>query len=201
MIKCVISDLGNVILKFDNSIFFRNMSQFSPHNPDQMARIVKENLGLLRDFDTGKISPLEFYKEVSQKLQLATDFESFFSAYNDVFGPKTEVLKILMQLKTKYRLILLSNTDAMHVGFIKKKFPEMFFFDDYVLSCEVGWMKPHPRIYQIALRRAKAEAGECVFIDDIEENIEGAAKMGIHTILFTPQTDLEAELRKLNISF
>jgi epoxide hydrolase-like predicted phosphatase len=201
MIKCVISDLGNVILKFDNSIFFRKMSKISPHTPEQMAQLVTENSGLLRAFGTGKISPLEFYKEVSQKLQLTIDFESFFSAYNDVFGPKTEVLKILMQLKTKYRLILLSNTDAMHVGFIKKKFPEMFFFDDYVLSCEVGWMKPHPRIYQIALRRAKAEAGECVFNDDIEENIEGAAKMGIHTILFTPQTDLEAELRKLNISF
>ena len=62
-------------------------------------------------------------------------------------------------------------------------------------------MKPDPQIYQIALKRAKARAGECVFIDDLEENIEVAAKMGIHTILFKPQTDLEAELRSLGISF
>ena len=62
-------------------------------------------------------------------------------------------------------------------------------------------MKPDPQIYQIALKRAKARAGECVFIDDIEANIEAASKIGIHTIHFTPQTDLEAELRQLNLSF
>ena len=201
MIKCVISDLGKVIITFDNSIFFRKMSEKGPHTQEQMARIVKENSGFLRDFDTGKISPQEFYKEASHKLQLTSDFESFFSAYNDVFGPNPDVAQTLMKLETKYRLILLSNTDVKHFGFIKRKFPELFFFDEYVLSYEVGWMKPDPQIYQIALKRAKAKPEECVFIDDIEANIEAALKMGIQTILFTPQTDLEAALRQLNLSF
>ena len=201
MIKCVISDMGNVILTFDSSIFYRQISESSPYTPEQMAKIVTESSGLLSAFGTGKISPQEFYKEISDKLQLGTDFESFFSVYNNVFVLMPKVLKTLMKLKTKYRLILLSNTDVKHVGFIKKRFPELFFFNDYVLSYEVGLIKPDPEIYQIALKRAKARAGECVFIDDLEENIEVAAKMGIHTILFTPQTDLEAELRSLGISF
>jgi putative hydrolase of the HAD superfamily len=177
------------------------MSNRSPHTPEQMAWIVTKNPGLLRDFDTGKISPQEFYKKASHKLQVTTDFESFFSAYNDVFEHKPDVVQILLKLKTKYRLILLSNTDVMRFGFVKRKFPELFFFDDYVLSYKEGWMKPQAQIYQIALKRAKARAGECVFIDDREENIEAAAKMGIHTILFTPQTDLESALRQLNLSF
>ena len=112
-----------------------------------------------------------------------------------------KVLKTLKKLKKKYRLILLSNTDVKHVGFIKQKFPEIFFFDDYVLSYEVGLMKPDPRIYEIALEKAKARVGECLFIDDLEENIEAAAEMGIQTILLKPQIDLEAELRQLNVSF
>ena len=77
----------------------------------------------------------------------------------------------------------------------------MFIFDDYVLSFEAGYMKPDLRIFQIALERAKARAGECVFIDDLEENIEAAAKMGIHTIHFKAQTDLKTELCKLGLSF
>ncbi len=201
MIKCVISDLGNVILTFDSSIFYRQIAESSPYTPEQMAKIITESSGLLSAFGTGRISPQKYFKEVSDKLQLSTDFESFFSTYNNVFALKSDVVKTLMKLKKKYRLILLSNTDVKHVGFIKRKFPEMFFFDDYVLSHEVGLMKPDPQIYQIALKRAKARAGECLFIDDLEENIEAAAKMGIHTILFTPQTDLETELRQLSLSF
>ena len=201
MIKCVISDLGNVILTFDSSIFYRQIAESNPYTPEQMAKIVTESSGLLSAFGTGRISPQEFFKAASQKLQVSADFESFFSAYNDVFTLKPDVVDTLKKLKTKYRLVLLSNTDVMHFGFIQRKFAEMFFFDDYVLSYEVGWMKPDPEIYQIALKRTKARAGECVFIDDLEENIEVAAKMGIHTILFKPQTDLEAELRSLGISF
>jgi len=201
MIKCVISDLGNVILTFDSSIFYRQIAENSPFTPEEIANIVTENSELLNAFGTGKISPQEYYKEISDKLQLSTDFESFFSTYNNVFALKPDVVKTLTKLKTKYRLILLSNTDVKHFGFIKRKFPEMFFFDDYVLSHEVGLMKPDPQIYQIALKRAKARAGECLFIDDLEENIEAAAKLGIQTMLFKPQTDLEAELRSLGLSF
>jgi epoxide hydrolase-like predicted phosphatase len=201
MIKCVISDMGNVILTFDSSIFYRQIAESSPYTPEQMAKIVAESSGLLSAFGTGRISPQEFYKAASHKLQVSTDFESFFSAYNDVFTLKPDVLKTLRQLETKYRLILLSNTDVKHFTFIKIAFPEMFIFDGYVLSYEVGLMKPDPEIYKIALKRAKARAGECLFIDDLEENIEVAAEMGIQTILLKPQTDLEAELRQLNLFF
>ena len=74
-------------------------------------------------------------------------------------------------------------------------------FDDYVLSYEVGVMKPHARIYDEALKKAGVEAEECVFIDDIEENIQAAQKLGIKGILMTPQTDLEAALQEMNLSF
>jgi epoxide hydrolase-like predicted phosphatase len=200
MIKCVISDLGNVILDFDVFRFYRKIAESSPYSPEQIARIVRENLKLLRPYSTGKISPQQFFEGISQKLQLASDYDSFFTAYNNVFKLNPDVVKSLKKLKPKHRLIMLSNTDVKHFAFVKDSFPEIFFFDDYVLSYEVGWMKPDPQIYEIALKRAKARAEECVFIDDLEENIEVAARMGIHTIHFRPQIDFEAELRKLSIS-
>lgn len=201
MIKCVISDMGNVVLTFDIWRFYRKISESSPYNPEQIAKVVRENLKLLKPFSTGKISPQQFFETISQKLHLTTDYESFFSAYNNIFELNPDVVRSLRKLKPKYRLVLLSNTDVKHFAYIQKTFPEIFFFDDYVLSYEVGLMKADPRIYKIALERAKARAGECVFIDDIEENIEAASTLGIHTILFGPRTDLEADLRKLNLSF
>ena len=72
-------------------------------------------------------------------------------------------------------------------------------FDEYVLSFEVGFLKPHPKIYEEALNKAKIPAGECVFIDDLEDNIDGARKVGLDTILYQPNTNLEAELKDKGI--
>jgi putative hydrolase of the HAD superfamily len=200
MIKCVISDLGNVVLSFNPTKFYLRISKSSPNSQEQIAEIIRKESSLLRDFGTGKISPQEFYEKTCLKLQITTDYESFFSAYCEVFSLKLDVINTLVKLKTKYHLILLSNTDIKHFEFVRREFPQIFFFDDYVLSYEVGWMKPNPQIYKLALKRAKAIAEECTFIDDFEENISAAAKLGMHTILFKPQIELKTELAKLNIS-
>jgi len=106
----------------------------------------------------------------------------------------------MRRLKKNYRLVVLSNTDTMRFSFIKKKFPEILIFDEYVLSFEVGFMKPHTQIYKEALKKAEFPAKECVFIDDREENIEAAAKLGINGIHLGPQTDLEAILKEMGLS-
>jgi len=155
----------------------------------------------VKAFDRGDITAEEFYNQATTILEAKIDYDKFFSIYNDVFSLNPQILEILKKLKGKYRLVLLSNTDVMRFGFVKKKFPEIMIFDAYVLSYEVGAMKPHPRIYDEALKKAGVEASECVFIDDIEENIEAARKLGIKGILMTPQTDLEAALQEMDLSF
>jgi FMN phosphatase YigB (HAD superfamily) len=200
MIRSVISDLGKVILFFDNHIFFRKMAEFCPFPAVDIVRRVHWHKDLIRSFDTGKISPKDFYREVVQRLDADVDQKTFFTIYCDIFSLNTPVLDILGGLKDRYRLILLSNTDIERFGFIRKAFPEIFIFDGYVLSFEVGYLKPHPQIYTEALKKAKARAEECVFIDDMEENIEGAKKVGIDTVLYRKQTDLGAELRNKGLS-
>ena len=118
-----------------------------------------------------------------------------------MFSLIPSVLKIMKRLKRNYKLVLLSNTDIMRYGFIKEKFPEVQVFDEYVLSYDVGFMKPHPQMYRQALKKAEAGAEECVFIDDTEKNIEAAAKLGINVIHFKPQTNLESALQEMDLSF
>lgn len=201
MVRSVISDLGKVILFFDNSIFFRKLAEFCPITAMDIAERVHKNRDLIRSFDTGKISPDGFYRKVIKRLDARVDQNTFFTLYCDIFSLNTPVLDVLAGLRGRYRLILLSNTDIKRFGFIRDSFPEIFIFAEYVLSFEVGYLKPHPQIYKEALKKAEARAEECVFIDDIEENIEGAKKVGLETLLYKPQTDLKAELRGKGLSF
>lgn len=200
-IKCVISDLGKVILFFDNDIFLKKMMDFSPLSIEEMRDLIYSHFKIVQDFDRGKLSPRQFYGQVLEKFQAEISFEDFYEIYNDIFFLNPPVLSLLKKLRSGYRLVLLSNTDVMRFGFIKNRFPEILIFDEYVLSFEVGRIKPHPDIYRVSLDRAKAKAEECVFVDDREENIEGARQMGINSILFKSQAQLEVSLQEYGLSF
>ncbi|MFB0566114.1 MAG: HAD family hydrolase [Candidatus Aminicenantaceae bacterium] len=201
MIHTVISDLGKVIIFFDNRIFFKKMSQFCSYSEEEIGNRALGELRLVQSFDRGEIAPQEFYSEVVQRLGATIAYDEFYSIYNDVFSLNTPALEVMKKLMKNYELVLLSNTDVMRFGFIRKKFPEIMIFDHYVLSFEVGFMKPHPQIYREALKRAGTDARDCVFIDDSEENVNAAEKLGIKGVLFTPNMDLKATLKSSGLSF
>jgi HAD superfamily hydrolase (TIGR01509 family) len=200
MIRTIISDMGRVLLWFDNDVFIRKLAVSAAIPENKIKEAAHWNLDLLTDFDKGAMSPADFYKRVAGAVGSAIGEAEFYSIYNDIFRLNPRALDILRKQKTAgYRLLLLSNTDIERFGFVRKRFPEVFFFDDYILSFEQGMAKPEPGIYREAIRRAGCRAEECVFIDDIPENVEAAAKLGIAGIVYRPETDLEAELLKLGV--
>jgi HAD superfamily hydrolase (TIGR01509 family) len=201
MIQTVISDLGGVIIFFDNQIFYKEIAGFCPFTQEEIGKLAFAESGLRESFDKGKISSQEFYGAVKEKLKANIDYDEFFSIYNDVFSLNPPMVEVMKRLKVNYKLVLLSNTDVMRFGFVRQNFPEVMIFDDYVLSFEVGFMKPHPRIYREALKKAGTKAEECVFIDDREENVQGAEKVSLKGILFESHSNLELILKELNLSF
>ena len=201
MTCAVISDLGRVILWFDNTIFYRKMTAYCQLSAAEIREIVHNSLEFVELFDLARLTPREFYERVIAKLGAKVGYNDFMAAYVDVFSVNAPVLEIMKKLNARYRLIMVSNVDVVRFGFIRKRFPEIMIFDDYVLSYELGVMKPDAGIYRVALEKAGARPEECVFIDDMEENIEGATALGIPGILYRPETDLEKELRSLGLSF
>jgi len=176
------------------------MAEYCPYSAHDIAERVHRHKDMIRSFDTGKTKPEDFYREVIHKLKAKIGQDTFFHIYNDVFSPNPPVLDLLKKLKTNNKLILLSNTDVERFGFIRKKFPEIFLFDEHVLSYEVGYMKPHPEIYREALKKARLRAEECVFLDDMPENIDGAQRLGMSAILYGPQIDLEVRLKQMHVA-
>jgi len=199
MIKSIISDLGKVIVNFDNNRFFSGLSDYCPYSFDEIVRKSRDHLNIHLAFDRGEINPQEFYLKVKQILSADLEQDEFFRLYNDIFSLNEEVMQTFKKFKGKYKLVILSNTDPERFGFIKKTFPEILDFDDFVLSFEQGFLKPQEEIYKASLKKAEALPSQCVFIDDMEENISAAAALGFHTIHFKPGTDLRSELRCFQI--
>jgi putative hydrolase of the HAD superfamily len=202
MIRAVISDLGRVVLWFDNNIFLHKLADLIGQPFDQVKKVVHGNLEFVHRFDAGALSPEEFRRAVCSVTGADVDYGTFYGIYSDIFQPNPPVVAILRRVKAAgYWTALLSNTDPERFSFVRKRFPEILFFDDYVLSYELRLIKPDAAIYLAAARRAGCSPVECVFIDDMEENVRSAVETGLRGIHYRPETDLEAELKKLGLVF
>jgi putative hydrolase of the HAD superfamily len=200
MIRTIISDMGRVILWFDNEVFIRKLAVTATLSEDKIKEAAQWNLGLLTDFDRAAISPRDFFRRVAEAVGSRIGEVEFYEIYNDIFRLNRPALDVLRRQKAAgMTLILLSNTDVLRFGHIRERYPEILIFDDYVLSFELGMVKPEPEIYLEAARRAACRPDECVFIDDMPENVSAAVKLGMAGIVYRPETDLAAELGKLGL--
>jgi HAD superfamily hydrolase (TIGR01509 family) len=201
MIRTVISDLGRVVLWFDNNIFLRKLADRAGKPFAEVKAAVHGDLELLRRFDAGAVTPAGFHGRVQEMVGAAISYAEFYEMYADIFTPNPAAIDVLARSKAAgYRVLLLSNTDPERFAFVRRRFPEILFFDGYVLSYELKLLKPDPAIYLAAARHGSSEPAECVFIDDMEENVKGAVAAGLHGILYRLETDLAGELRKLGLA-
>jgi len=202
MIRTVVSDLGRVVLWFDHNIFLRKLAERTGKPFADVKAAVHGDLELLRRFDAGAVTPRAFFERVTGLVGADISYEAFFEMYNDIFSLNAPAVDVLASVKAAgYKTLLLSNTDPERFAFVRRRFPEILFFDRYVLSYELKLLKPDPAIYLAAARLAGTQPQECVFIDDMEENVKGAVAAGFSGIHYRPETDLAAELREFGLVF
>lgn len=202
MIRAVISDLGRVVLWFDNNVFLRKLADRAGKPFDEVKALVHGDLGLIRLFDGGAVTPESFLERITARVGARVTYDEFYGIYNDIFKPNPAAIEVLARVKAAgYKVLLLSNTDPERWGFVRRRFPEILFFDGYVLSFELKLLKPDPAIYLAAARLAGADPAECVFLDDMEENVKGAVETGLAGIRYAPETDLAAALAGLGLKF
>lgn len=111
----------------------------------------------------------------------------------------TLVTLISEQLKSEYRIGLLSNIGREWIDdfFSRHQLHELF--DEVVLSGEEGLTKPHPAIFELIASRLGLEPADCVMIDDIPENCQGAEMAGMQAIHYVSNQQLLEELYRLRI--
>jgi putative hydrolase of the HAD superfamily len=140
--------------------------------------------------------------ELSKHLNLDTSYENFCEIWSSIFLPETLIPEaMLREIARNYRMVLLSNTNAIHFAMVREKYPLLRHFHSFVLSYEVGAMKPLPLIYKRAIEEAGCRAEECFFTDDIPEYVAAARAQGIDAVQFESAAQVEAELGKRGVSW
>lgn len=190
MIKTLIFDFGNVFINLD--IEGAAKYAFETLEIDSFS---EEMTAFNSFYEQGLISTdefLEFYAENFPKLSK----EELIYTWNYMLKhfPKTR-LEFIKELKTssKYKLILLSNTNELHIDSIKESisFFEEFknCFDAFYLSHEINLRKPNDDIFEFVLKENNLKAEECLFIDDNKDNIETANNLNFKTWHINPETE------------
>ena len=182
-IKAVLFDLGKVILDFNFKPAFRRLSRSTLLSArDIEAYFWRSGLEVL--YDGGRISSVQFYKEVKRVLRHTLSYKQFKKIWNEVFTPKREIFALIRRIDPHTRLVLISNTNAMHYEYIRVKYTILNYFDHVILSFKEKTRKPDEAIYKTAARACKARPHEILYIDDREDLTEAAKALGFNTFTF-----------------
>lgn len=190
MIKTIIFDFGNVFINL-------NIEAAHKHALDmfQIKELSEEMLGFNSFYEQGLISTeefLDFYSENFPKLSKEELIDIWNFMLKDFPKARLDFLKDLKP-SSKYKLILLSNTNELHINYIKEhvSFFEEFknCFDAFYLSHEINLIKPNPDIFEFVLEKNNLKAEECLFIDDNADNINTANTLNIKTWHINPENE------------
>lgn len=166
-------DIGNVLLKLHFHRF--HLAILGSENVPLPA-----DLANLKDpYETGRLSDQEFIEQSLDILNHPLTSDEFVAAWEDIFSLNLPMWEIVHTLKKQgHRLILFSNTNAIHARSFLKTYQDFDLFDHHHFSQEIGTIKPLPEFYQSAIDRYDLVPSETFYLDDLPENIVSGEKFG-----------------------
>ncbi len=198
-ITTVVFDFGNVLGFFSHRKSAEQVAACGDVTPEAVQAYLYGGR-LEADYESGRLSTPVFTGMARETCRLTCTDEQFAAAYSDMFWPNDEVCALVPLVKRRYRLYLLSNTNDLHYRRFKAQFAGVLScFDGLVLSHEVGVRKPDPRIYEACRARAGRPAAECLFIDDLPSNVEGAVACGWQGLVYRRGADLRDGLAEFGV--
>lgn len=184
MIKNLIFDFGNVVIRFDPNYMAYQVTDIEAER--QLLAKTVFNPITFELTDRGYV-PIE--KHIAMVLPEVPDYlrEKAVRLLTDwyMYLPIVDGMEQLLldAKRVGYRLYLLSNIN-LHFGNNRDKVDVLNLFDGAVLSSDVHFIKPEPEIYEHLINKYDLNKQECLFIDDRKVNVEGAETVGIKGYLF-----------------
>lgn len=190
-IKNLIFDLGGVIINIDFDLTMRALQAYT-NLPLGVGAYLGKN-EIFYNYETGKINSDEFLTQIKEKYQLNATNKQIIHAWNALLlDIPTEYVNLLLSLKSKYKIFILSNTNPIHIEGVEAILGQSFpikhlseLCDKVYLSYEMGKAKPETAIYQQVINENNLNPAETMFFDDSEINLAGAQKIGIQTMLIS----------------
>lgn len=202
-LSTIIFDIGRVLIRVDLQRALEGLSEGIPLSPQEVWSAIQNDPRWL-DWQQGRISARDWHLQLTNRLATPLTFEQFTAAWNRSLDPQPiHDLAFFQALSKKYRLGLLSNTDAIHVAKLESTYDFFRYFPPPVrtYSCATGTCKPDPLIYREALRACKARAEETLYIDDISEFVAAAKRLGMSGVTYISPGQLYSDMRSLGLSW
>jgi FMN phosphatase YigB (HAD superfamily) len=193
-IRAVIFDMGRVLVNIDSTLLVKKLFKgLEAGNLQELASKTMRDPAMVA-FNTGQIEVEDFHRRMCKTYRLDLDIEEFKALWCEIFYTMEGMKELVGNLDNRLAISLLSDTDPIHWGYIKTTWPWIDDIKNPTLSYEVGIMKPDAAIYLTAAKNVATDPRHCLFIDDLEVNVEGARAVGMQGIRFESPAELAKEL-------
>ena len=188
-IETIIFDLGGVIIDLDLKSVTDQFQRYSDKTAKDIICLISQSQDLI-DYEIGKMSDSDFCQAVNKLLQTKLSQASFETIWNSFLGNiKQDKLNLMLALKDRFNLLILSNTNAIHQRSFDQRVGELIpsrIMSDMVHSAyyshALGLRKPDPNIYGRVIDLQNLNPTRTLFFDDRHENINMAQHFGIRAI-------------------
>ena len=200
--ETIIFDLGEVIIDLDSKRVIDQFQKQSDKSAEDIIRLISKSQDLI-DYEVGKMTDVEFCQVVNELLSIELSQASFEAIWNSFLGIiKLDKLHLMLALKEKFNVLILSNTNAIHQRAFDRRVGEHIpskTMADMVhtayYSHELGLRKPDPHIYQKVIDLQNLNPAKTIFFDDRLENITAAQASGIQAIQVTYSDQILDQLK------
>lgn len=201
MIKWVFFDLAGVLFVEDLAGMARILGKSMGLSADWVGEAYYKDLReRLRRYNVGKMSALEFWDPVLRLRPEASLSmkKKWVQLVTRTFVPIPKTVKVLKQLKGKVKLGIISNQPFVVIQHMRQYKSIINLFEVKVISCYAGLVKKFedPRIFKLALKKAKAKPEECIYVDDRAVHVKTAESLGMKGIVFESPKQLKKDLER-----
>ena len=151
-------------------------------------------------FMRGEIERAEFRERMCAHLDIQQTIDEFDELWRSAIEPNPDIVPLVESLSSRYRMVIGSNTDELHQQRVESVQPIIATFDDFLLSYELGVLKPDPEFYEKGLAKLGLTPDQCFFTDDRQNNVDSAISVGIQSVNFESVPQLETALEALGVS-
>lgn len=186
--ETIIFDLGGVVINLDYYKTTRAFEALGLKNFGEMYSQAAQT-GLFDDFEKGKSSVPYFLNKLIDFLPAGTTANQVVEAWNAmILDFPIENLQLIERLNLSHKTFLLSNTNEIHIQKVHQHLQLVSphktlhpYFEKVYFSSDIGMRKPDAEIFEFVLNENKLDPAKTLFIDDTEQHILGAQKVGIQT--------------------
>jgi putative hydrolase of the HAD superfamily len=200
-VNTLLFDLGNVIINLNDEHHWWKEVFSGIFRQGTIVSLYQE--GFFQEYESGRLSNEDFLNTLSTYLEKGYTTDDIIHRWIALLGDIPEHrFRSLMQYTGQYRVMLLSNTNHIHLNFIQQETESRYgrnlfneIFEKQYYSHLLNAVKPEERIYRLVLEDAGLKGEEVVFLDDKPENLKAAELLGIRTVHVPKGQEFDTLLR------